>query len=232
MLVAMAKSADAATSGLKMTLVIDRREHELFHLLKQCLSPRVASLPVGDVVCSHGDNPVWVIERKTAGDLAKSLTDGRWADQTARLLNAGYPFVFFVIEGDLSATNLPHASLLGAYVNAELREHSTCFRTACAEETALLIQQLVRKIGAPPGVPSGLQPKSKRVRDAETVWIRQLMCIPSISERVALLLLDHFGSLRALQDALEDLNSFPRIRLDARTCIGMARLRILARYLT
>ena len=96
----------------------------------------------------------------------------------------------------------------------------------------MLIQQLVRKIGAPPGVPSGLQPKSKRVRDAETVWIRQLMCIPSISERVALLLLDHFGNLRALQDALEDLNSFPRIRLDARTCIGMARLRILARYLT
>ena len=91
MLVAMAKSADAATSGLKMTLVIDRREHELIQLLKQCLSPRVTSLPVGDVVCSQGDNPVWVIERKTAGDLAKSLTDGRWADQTARLLNAGYP---------------------------------------------------------------------------------------------------------------------------------------------
>ena len=77
------------------------------------MSPRVASLPVGDVVCSHGDNPVWVMERKTADDLAKSLTDGRWVDQTARLLNAGYPFVYFVIEGDLSATNLPHASYSG-----------------------------------------------------------------------------------------------------------------------
>ena len=115
-----------------MALSIDYREKELIKQL-QCLSPRVASLPVGDVVCSHGDNPVWVMERKTADDLAKSLTDGRWVDQTARLLNAGYPFVYFVIEGDLSATNLPHASLLGAYVNAELREHSKCFRTACVE---------------------------------------------------------------------------------------------------
>ena len=96
----------------------------------------------------------------------------------------------------------------------------------------MLIQQLVRKIGAPPGVPSGLQPKSKRVRDAETVWIRQLMCIPSISERIARLLLEHFGNLRELQDALEDLKSFPKIKLDERSCIGKARLRILARYLT
>ena len=152
-------------------------------------------------------------------------------DQTARLLNAGYPFVYFVIEGDLSATNLPHASLLGAYVNAELREHSTCFRTACVEETGMVIQQLVRKIGAPPGVPSGIQPTSKRKRDEETVWVRQLMCIPSISERIARLLLEHFVNLRALQEALEDIDSFPKIRLNERSCIGRARLKMLARYL-
>ena len=172
------------------------------------------------------------VERKTADDEAKSLTAGRWVDQTARLLNAGYPFVYFVIEGDLSATNLPHASLLGAYVNAELREHSTCFRTACVEETGMVLQQLVRKIGAPPGIPSGLQPISKRERNEETVWIRQLMCIPPISERIARLLLKHFVNLRALQEALEDTDNFPKIRLDDRTCIGKTRLKMLARYLT
>ena len=35
-----------------------------------------------------------------------------------------------------------------------------------------------------------------------------------------------------LPDALQDLKSFPRIRLDDRSCIGKARLNILARYLT
>ena len=96
----------------------------------------------------------------------------------------------------------------------------------------MVIKQLGEKLaGGLPGIPSGLQPKSKRERDSETVWKRQLMCIPSISERIARLLLEHFGDLRELQDALEDLKSFPRIRLDERTCIGKARLKMLARYL-
>ena len=61
----------------------------------------------------------------------------------------------------------------------------------------MVITQLVEKLaGGPPGIPSGLQPKSKRKRDSQTVWIRQLMCIPSISERTARLLLEHFGNLR------------------------------------
>ena len=47
---------------------------------------------------------------------------------------------------------------------------------------------------------------SKRKRDAEleTCWVRQLMCIPSISERVARKLLEEFGTLPAVQRALVD----------------------------
>ena len=96
----------------------------------------------------------------------------------------------------------------------------------------LVIKHLAKKLaGGPPGIPSGLQPKSKRERNEETVWIRQLMCIPSISERIARLLLEHFGNLRELQESLEDLKTFPKIRLDDRTCIGKTRFKMLARYL-
>ena len=173
------------------------------------------------------------MERKTADDLATSIIDGRWVDQTARLMHSGYRSVFFVVEGDLSSTNLPHETLLGACINAGLQPGSHLIRSACIEETVLVIKQLANKLaGGPPGIPSGLQPKSKRERNEETVWIRQLMCIPSISERIARLLLEHFGNLRDLQDALEDLKSFPKIRLDDRTCIGKTRIKTLARYLT
>ena len=148
-------------------------------------------------------------------------------------MTSGYRYVFFVVEGDLSSTNLPHETLLGACLNAELRTGSHLIRSACIEETVLVIKQLVTKLAdGPRGIPSGLQPKSKRERKEETVWIRMLMCIPSISERIARLLLEHFGNLRELQESLQDLKSFPKIRLDDRTCIGKARLRILARYLT
>ena len=214
-----------------MALCIDFREKGLIHLLK-CLKPTVASLAVGDINCSYEDNIGWVMERKTADDLATSIIDGRWVDQTARLMHSGYKYVFFVVEGDLSSTSLPHQTLLGACLNAELRPGSHLIRTAFIEETVLVIKHLANKLaGGPPGIPSGLQPKSKRQRDEETVWIRQLMCIPSISERIARLLLEHFGNLRELQDALADLNSFPKIRLDDRTCIGKTRLKMLARYL-
>jgi ERCC4-type nuclease len=193
---------------------------------------QVKSLTIGDVTCSYEDGSAWVAERKTADDIAKSIIDGRWAEQTSRLMSSGYSYVFFIVEGDLAASTLPHTTLLGACVNAELRAGSHFFRTACVEETALVIQQLVNKCTTPPGIPSGIQPKSKRVRDSETVWIRQLMCIPSISEHIARQLLGHFGSLRSLQDALADLDSFPRIRLNARTCIGKIRIQMLAIYLT
>ena len=58
------------------------------------------------------------------------------------------------------------------------------------------------------------------------------MCIPSISERIVRILLEHFGNLRELQESLEDLKTFPKIRLDDRRCIGKTRLKMLARYLT
>ena len=214
-----------------MTLCIDFREKSLIQLLK-CLNPTVASLVVGDILCTYEDSTEWVMERKTADDLAGSIIDGRWVDQSARMMTSGYKYVFFIVEGDLSSTNLPHETLIGACINAELRPGSNLFRSACIEETVMVIKQLVDKIaGGLPGVPSGIQPKSKRARDENTVWIRQLMCIPSVSERIARLLLCHFGNLRKLQDALGDLKSFPKIRLDDRTCIGKTRLNMLARYL-
>ena len=81
---------DATTSGLKtMALCIDFREKGLINLLK-CLKPTVASLAIGDIICSYEDNSELVMETKTTDDLATSIIDGRWVDQTARLMQSGY----------------------------------------------------------------------------------------------------------------------------------------------
>ena len=133
----------------------------------------------------------------------------------------------------------PYDSLLGALVNAELRPRSHVIRTIDLDETAAVIIALCKKAGSPPpGIPSGLAPPivptSKRKRDAEasTVWTRQLMCVPSISEKTAKALLDHFGTLPALVAALNDpQQTFPRVRLDERSCLGKRRIEILSKYL-
>ena len=78
-----------------------------------------------------------------------------------------------------------------------------------------------------------MQLTSKRKRDSyiETVWIRQFMCIPTISERISRKLLGEFGSLPKLQKALADPDTFPLIKLDERTSVGQVRRQKLAYYL-
>ena len=73
--------------------------------------------------------------------------------------------------------------------------------------------------------------KRKRDSDSRTVLIRQLMCMPSISENTAKALADHFGNLPALLEALSDPRKFPRIRLSDRASLGKRRVEILTEYL-
>lgn len=221
-------------------MFVDRRERALSNALED-VPHTLKDLPVGDVVCEYEDQAkrAWVVERKRATDLASSIASGRWADQTSRLHQAGYARVFILVEGDLRIPAFPYQSLLAACVNAELRRNSHLVRTIDADETAMVIKMLCKKAGEPPpGIPSGVSapvfPRSRRARDSdeEHVWVRQLMCVPTISERIARALLAEFGSLAALVHALDgDLQAFPRIRVDAKTCLGKARIATLAKYM-
>ena len=81
--------------------------------------------------------------------------------------------------------------MLSACLNAELRNHSHVIRCMDVQETAAVVCHLIQKAGgSPPGVPSGLAPpkpltKRKKDADKKTVFLRQLMVLPSISEKVA-----------------------------------------------
>ena len=219
---------------MQLSLSIDRREVRLSHALAD-FPHTLVSLPVGDVLCEYRDGrSSWVAERKTATDLASSIKSGRWSEQTSRLHQAAYTRIFFIVEGDLRWAEFPYKSLLGALLNAELRPNSHVIRSIDVDETAAIVIALSEKAGNPPlGIPGGLsppKPTSKRKRDSETVGSRQLMCIPSISEKTSKALLSHFGNLPALIAALADPNSFPRVRLDARSCLGKKRIELLCKF--
>ena len=73
---------------------------------------------------------------------------------------------------------------------------------------------------------------SKRDKNSDCVFIRQLMCVPSVSEHVARALVDHFGNIVALQEALKKSpKTFPVIDLGKRQTIGKARIEHLAKHL-
>ena len=216
------------------TLSVDHRERSLIQALAG-MPHIVKTLPVGDLVYQYSEHIIWIAERKSGDDLAKSIRTGRWQDQLGRLHAIKCRWIFFLVEGDLRSTSLPHASLLGACLNAELRPSSHVIRTADLEETAAVVRALVQKGKKPPGLPPQIvnPPMSKRQRDAtrEGCWVRQLMCVPSISERIAQKLLDEYGTLPAIQEGLADVKAFKRVRLDERTCLGTRRMHTLAFYL-
>ena len=127
--------------------------------------------------------------------------------------------------------------MLGAMVNASLRS-SCCFRSMDIEETACLVLHLAKKLQTFPQLvvsAGGLRPphqsKRQRVSEADNVFARQLMCVPSVSERIAVRLVDHFGNLEALQDALRDAQTFPKVQIGDKTFLGKARIAKLAKHL-
>jgi ERCC4-type nuclease len=175
------------------------------------------------------------MERKRADDFAASIVDGRWREQTSRLFSTGYR-VFFVIEGDLRWLDGMYEPMIGAIVNASLRS-SCCFRSMDVAETACLVLHLEKKLQkCPPPVVSvtGLRPpqsKRQRASEADNVFARQLMCVPSVSERIAVALVAQFGDLETLQDALrDDTRNFPRVQIGEKTFLGRARIAKLAKH--
>ena len=114
-----------------MLITIDYREKELIEMIQQKLLEtesepeteevkgkkkekgiekikiKVENLKLGDIVISDddGDNELLLFERKSLNDLAASIKDGRYAEQSFRL--AGYESIpnhniVYIIEGDLS----------------------------------------------------------------------------------------------------------------------------------
>jgi ERCC4-type nuclease len=108
-----------------MLITIDYREKELIDLFQKKFAEvkpeteevkkkekeiedmkiKVENLKLGDIIISDDDNELLLFERKSLNDLASSIKDGRYVEQSFRL--DGYESVpnhniVYIIEGDLS----------------------------------------------------------------------------------------------------------------------------------
>ncbi len=225
-------------------VVVDAREHSLIELFKtHAEGYEVAPLPVGDIMVEYNNsNRGWICERKTGADAAASIKDGRWKDQKQRILDSGKRPVF-VFEGDFREAGSMYKSVFSAWVGLSSRGQGCAlvFRTWDVGETFDLLCALVGRLEHPPPCAplstssSTLDaPKlaSKRDKNADCVFIRQLMCVPSVSEHVARALVDHFGNIVALQEALKKSpKTFPIIDLGNKQTVGKAQIEHLAKHL-
>jgi len=144
---------------------VDMRETELFGLFQINLSGTThqlqsEALPVGDVILSSDDGGTdyLVFERKSLADLASSIQDGRYKEQSLRLQafpNVHCHNVVYIIEGDFARYNerfskIGKGSLQSAMCSLNYYKGFSVVRTMSIMETHELIQSYANKLALSP----------------------------------------------------------------------------------
>lgn len=150
-----------------MLIKIDNRERDL---IKKCedllvavpafkeLKIEVHQLPLGDIIiCSNQNNEQIdniLVERKTLSDLAASIKDGRYDEQSYRL--NGLPIhnhnIIYLIEGDLGKFNsfkerIDKQTIYSAMFSINHFKGFSLARTNTIDETAFMVCNMAYKIG-------------------------------------------------------------------------------------
>ena len=212
-----------------MKITLDMREKDLCKVivplcndLNLKMDIRSELLYVGDIIIS-AEEELLIIERKTIKDLAASIKDGRYEEQSYRLNNIGLPNhnIIYLIEGDFNLyneryTRIPKKTLYSAMFCLNYYKGFSLVRTSNILETAEYILRITDKLaredtvlgyynGGPPV--KNYCEVAKRIKKnnitPSNIGSIMLSQIPSISSVTSLAIMNNYTSLYALLKALE-----------------------------
>lgn len=145
-----------------MFIKIDTREQELFTKCQQIIEfvPKFKdikiisqTLPLGDIIINDGINDCVIIERKTLTDLAASIKDGRYDEQSYRLngLSHHNHNIIYLIEGDVNRFNafkerIDKQTLYSAMFSINYFKGFSVMRSTNLDETAMIACNMVYKL--------------------------------------------------------------------------------------
>ena len=142
-----------------MKVIIDDRERNLYSICDSIVGSNMTyiqlskeTLTLGDVyITTDEDKPVVLIERKSLQDLLASIKDGRYEEQSYRLMNSsGFPphSIIYIIEGMLSElrTFTEKKIVYSALTSLNFFKGFTVIRTCNTRETAEYIVWMAEKI--------------------------------------------------------------------------------------
>ena len=229
-----------------MLIRVDMRETELFSMFQLNLkvvpdgvtskpthSLRSEALPVGDVILSSsdGETDYIVFERKSLADLAASIRDGRYKEQSLRLQafpNVHCHNVVYIIEGDFARYNerfskIGKGALQSAMCSLNYYKGFSVVRTMSVMETYELVHSYANKLAASPAPYGHYQDEEGGVGASPPPYcgvlkVKQVKCenitpqnigeimlcnIPSVSTKTAAVIMKKYPTMRALMDALK-----------------------------
>jgi ERCC4-type nuclease len=145
-----------------MIIKIDTREQELYAKCQHIIATVVKfnniklileTLPLGDIIINDGTNDCVIIERKSLSDLAASIKDGRYEEQSYRLngLQHHNHNIIYLIEGDMNRINvfkdrIDKQTLYSAIFSINYFKGFSVMRSVNLEETAMIACNMVCKL--------------------------------------------------------------------------------------
>ena len=150
---------------MSMIIQIDNREKELItqiDIIKSVIPAfnnikvEIVPLPIGDIILFDDENKESkiIIERKSVNDLAASIKDGRYEEQSYRLNGSIYHNhnIIYVIEGDINKMNrfkdstTEKLTMYSAIFSLNYYKGFSVIRTFNIEETALFLCNTASKL--------------------------------------------------------------------------------------
>lgn len=146
-----------------VTIKMDVRERELIDLIQGLKSENIAfkdincvveSLPLGDIIISLDNEDKIIIERKTISDLASSIKDGRYSEQSFRLNGVDHPNhnIIYLIEGDINkwstykGVKMEKTTIYSALFSINYYKGFSVHRSMSCAETATIICHMANKL--------------------------------------------------------------------------------------
>jgi ERCC4-type nuclease len=193
-------------------------------------------LPIGDIIISEQttqgeEKDIVIFERKTLADLAASIRDGRYKEQSYRLIETAAATGFnthnivYIIEGDLSRyderhTQITKTALQSAMVSLMYYKGFSVVRTMNVGETADFILHFTDKVAkegpnttsaatttATPATAYSEVSAKKEKRDyitRENIGEIMLAQVPGVSAKMAAAILAKYGG--SMYEFLDDLH--------------------------
>lgn len=147
-----------------MNIIVDNREKGLVKLLNaykfmnefEHINIQIEQLPIGDIIIKDRDNGEErvVFERKHVSDLASSIVDGRYKEQSFRL-DGSCPLanhnIIYIIEGSIASLNpkftkVKPAAIYSAICSLLYFKGFSVMKTSNMEETCEYILRMADKI--------------------------------------------------------------------------------------
>ena len=218
-----------------MKIILDERETYLYNAIceKQTTMEKPFELEkkpicLGDIHFVHDDKEILIIERKSLQDLVSSIKDGRYEEQSYRLIHSSGMYrhhIVYVIEGLFSQLRQPRDKKMvySAMTMLQLYKGFNVIRTQSVIDTAEWILYTADKLGrelergylpwTPEAKENDIEPArycnvvKKTKKDnitPENIGEIILSQIPSISSVSAIAIMKKFGTITNLIDAIRN----------------------------